>query len=166
MGAGRAALRLVQPVVEQAPVTLFCGHCGEAPELPPRVELASRVCGDCGMGLLLESDAELAPTPADAFLVVDHAMSISALSRRAEEFLGIPEPEAVGRHLKELLTPADTDVPATQSFFTLILLAATGAADPQKIAVRPPDLFGVRYWARVSSCGPSSAALLLLGGMD
>ena len=165
MAAQGRALRLIRPD-EAAPLQLFCGHCAHSPHIPPDVTLASRVCESCGLGLLLEASRDAAPGPADPFLVVDHAMSISAVSRRAEQFLAVSEPDVVGTHLKDHLTPADTDIPAAQSFFTQVLLAASGNSQPTTVAVRPAGVFGVRYWARVASCGPSSAALLLLVTMD
>ncbi len=99
-------------------------------------------------------------------MVVDSNMSVRALSRRGERLLGLEEPDAVGRHLSEFLSPADVETPATQSFFAQVLLAATGGAETGTVAVRPVDEFGVRYWARVSTCGPSTAALLLLSDVN
>jgi len=159
------ALRLIRPE-DPAPRKLFCGHCAHSPQIAPGVTLGSRVCGDCGLGLLLEAAVDVAPGPADPFLVVDHAMSISAVSRRAEQLLAVAEPDVVGTHLKDHLAPADTDIPAAQSFFTQVLLAASGNGAPTTVAVRPAGVFGVRYWARVANCGPSNAALLLLVTMD
>lgn len=162
---GERALRLVHGAEAEArPRKLFCGHCAAPPEAGEVSR--TRVCDRCGMGLFLEAAPETAPTAADAFLVVDSGMSVRALSRRAERLLGVSEPDAVGRHLGELLAPADVETPAAQSFFALVLLAATGGADSTTVAVRPTDEFGVRYWARVGTCGPSTAALLLLFDMS
>ena len=163
MAGAQRALTLVHDVEEVRPARLFCGHCAA----PPADEAVrqTRVCDRCGLGLFLESPPETAPTPEDAFMVVDSGMSIRALSRRGERLLGVAEPEAVGRHLSDFLTPADAETPAAQSFFGLLLMAATGGAEPTTVAVRPTDEFGVRYWARVSTCGPSTAALLLLFDM-
>ena len=163
MAQAQRALRLVGRPEEARPAKLFCGHCAASPE---EGAPASRVCDSCGLGLLLESSSDTAPTPDDAFMVVDSGMSVRALSRRGERLLGVEEPAAVGRHLSEFLSPADVETPAAQSFFAQVLLAATGGAEPGNIAVRPADEFGVRYWARISTCGPSTAALLLLFDMD
>ena len=160
------ALRLIHTAEEARPLKLFCGHCGMPPHEGVAAQIGSRVCARCGMGLMLEAAPEVAPTPADAFMVVDSRMSVSALSRRGERMLQVSEPDAVGRHLNEFLAPADTDAPAAESFFALVLLAATGGADPRTMAVRPAGEFGIRYWARVGTCGPSSAALLLLFDME
>lgn len=126
----------------------------------------SRVCSRCGLGVLLEARGDLVPTAADAFLVVDSALSIKGLSRQCEKIMGLTEPEASGRHLTELISPADAETRAAQGFLALVLLAATGRAEPSTVAVMPAGQFGVRYWARVSPCGPGSAAMLLLFTMD
>jgi PAS domain-containing protein len=142
---------------------LFCGHCAASPAEDSE---HSRVCDRCGLGLYLEAAPETVPAEEEAFMVVDSNMSVRALSRRGERLLGLEEPEAIGRHLSEFLSPADVETPATQSFFAQVLLAATGGAETGSVAVRPVDEFGVRYWARVSTCGPSTAALLRLSDME
>jgi hypothetical protein len=166
MAIDATPLRLVTAPEEARPLKSFCGHCAANPAEGAAAHIGSRVCGRCGMGVMLEAAADLAPTPGDAFMVVDSRMSVSALSRRCERLLEIVEPEAVGRHLNEFLAPADTDVPAAQSFYAQVLLAATGDAEPTTLAVRPAQEFGIRYWARVGACGPSRAALLLLFDMN
>ena len=163
MAQAERALRLVHGVEEARPAKLFCGHCAASPE---HGSPHSRVCDRCGLGLYLEAPPETAPTPSDAFMVVDSGMSVRALSRRGERLLGVEEPDAVGHHLSDFLSPADVETPAAQSFFAQVLLAATGGAEPGTVAVRPANEFGVRFWARVSTCGPSTAALLLLFDME
>ena len=44
----------------------------------------SRVCEHCGLGLLLEASPDMAPTPADPFLVTDAGQSICAVSKAGE----------------------------------------------------------------------------------
>lgn len=163
MAEAQSALRLVGGAEEARPAKLFCGHCAASPDGGASPQ--SRVCDRCGLGLYLEAPPDTAPTQADTFMVVDSGMSVRALSRRGERLLGVDEPDAVGRHLSEFLSPADVETPAAQSFFAQVLLAATGGGEPGTIAVRPADEFGVRYWARISTCGPSTAALLLLFDM-
>lgn len=159
-------LRVVRTAEEARPLKSFCGHCGESPPEGATARIGSRVCDRCGMGLLLEAAPEIAPTSADAFMVVDARMSVSALSKRCERLLGVAEPDAVGRHLNEFLAPADTDVPEAQTFYVQVLLAATSGADTTTVAVRPTDEFGIRYWARIGTCDPSGAALLLIFDME
>jgi PAS domain-containing protein len=157
------ALKLVHGAEDARPAKLFCGHCAAAPS---GVDLKqTRVCDHCGLGLVLEAPPDTAPTPEDAFMVVDSGLAVRALSRRCERLLGLSEPDAVGRHLSDLLSPADAETPAAHGFYGLLLVAATGGSEPTTVAVRPAGEFGVRFWARVSTCGPSTAALVLLFDM-
>jgi hypothetical protein len=163
MTAEQRALKLVHDAEQVRPAKLFCGHCAARPDEDAVTE--TRVCDHCGLGLILEAPPDAAPTPEDAFMVVDSGLSVRALSRRCERLLGVSEPDAAGRHLSDLLAPADAETPAAHGFFGLLLLAATGGAEPTMVAVRPAGEFGVRFWARVSTCGPSTAALVLLFDM-
>lgn len=145
-----------------APLTIFCGHCGRSPEAGEVPARASRVCGRCGMGLLLQAPADAAPGPDDAFLLVDRTLAVCALSRRAEEVLGVTETEAIHRHVGEFLVPADAEAPDPRNFVALLVNAASGEQEPVAAVVRPAGTFGVRHRVRVGSCGPPTAALIVL----
>jgi PAS domain-containing protein len=144
------------------PVKIFCGHCGRSPQNQEGSETGARVCPRCGMGLLLQAPAKIAPAPSDPFLVVDASLTVCAVSRRAEQLLDISETEAVNRHIAEFLAPGDTEAPKAQTLAGLIAWAARGQEQTQDVVVRPTNTFGVRYWARVGPCGPPMAALLVL----
>lgn len=88
--ARRPVLRLIQGALDE-PVewSWFCGHCaasspGGEPPLP-----FARVCNSCGVVVLLETRADVVPGRQDAFLVIDAALSVQAMSRRAEALLGL-----------------------------------------------------------------------------
>lgn len=151
-----AHLRLVAPPAPDRERAHFCGHCGAPPVNLP----APRVCGRCGLGLVLEADAGLAPAPGDAFLVVDRALTVCAVSAAAESILCVTEVQAVNRHLAEFLVPADAGG-STHDLVALIVGATREAHDGEVAVVRPPSEFGVRYRIRVGACGPSHAALLV-----
>src|ERR1700729_210642 len=98
--SGRPALRLVAaPGLEPAaPSVPFCSHCGTRPVVSVRSgrsgksgatdrATGSRVCGACGFGLILEAATDIAPHAGDAFLVLDRALSVCAVSRGAERLL-------------------------------------------------------------------------------
>src|SRR6266513_2933556 len=109
-----SSLRVIAQQSETGPQKLFCGHCGRTPEHDAKAKKAdpeSRVCSSCGMGLLLQAPADVAPTPNDPFLVVDGALTICALSRAAEDLIGTTETEAVNRHIGEFLVPGDSEAP-------------------------------------------------------
>lgn len=159
--AAQTPLRVVRKGEANAPLKMFCGHCGRAPDSDAAGE-TSRVCSKCGMGLVLQAPAEIAPSPKDPFVVIDGALTICALSRQAEKLLGVSETEAVNRHVAEFLVPADSEGASGENLATVLAFAARGENPSSNVVVRPTNTFGVRYWARVGPCGPPTAALLVL----
>lgn len=160
----KAALTLVPGGLE-APATWkwFCGHCaapspgGAAP--PP----TARVCASCGLGLLLEAREDSVPNAGDAFLVVDSHLLVQAMSRQAQRLLGLSEEKAIDKPVAELLVPADAEAQGRTAFGSVVAEAAGGAdGDPRRAFVRPWNTFGVRMRARISTCGPPRAALVVL----
>jgi PAS domain-containing protein len=163
----QAALRLVStpapdPGVEVAWLW-FCGHCGH--RTPEGVAPApdARVCEECGFGLLLETQADLAPDPQGAFLVVDSRLRIHGVSGAAERLLGLTETEAAGRPVAELLVAPDAEAGRPNGLPSLIAEVA-GGGEATHTYVRPWNTFGIRLRARISPCGPPRAALVVLGG--
>lgn len=136
----------------------FCGHCGERAQDSPA---ASRVCPRCRLGLLLHAGPALAPRGGEAFLVLDEGLAVCAVSERAERLLAITEPNAVNRHVTELLEPAASERRARVSLAAAIFRAARGEGEPLAVTVRPARTYGVRLRARVGPCGPRGAALLV-----
>jgi len=120
----------------------------------------SRVCGGCGLGLLLECGADVAPAAGGAFMVVDSSLSVCAVSAAAERLLETKETDAVNRHVTELLVPADTEAQVRQNLAVAITWAARGDNETRKVKVRPANTFGIRISARIASCGPPKAALV------
>jgi hypothetical protein len=164
---GRPALRLVvAPELEPpAPSVLFCSHCGNRPPVSSTGATSanapgSRVCGECGLGLLIEAAENVAPGVGDAFLVLDRALSVCAVSRGAERLLATSEPDVVNRHISDLLMPAEAE--GAQSLSVAVAWAARGDGGTRTTVVRPANTFGIRLTARIASCGPPRAALLVL----
>lgn len=147
--------------LEHSPRVQFCSHCGARPDSEPAEERGSRVCESCGFGLLLEATSTTAPTKGDAFLVLDSSMSVCALSATAEKLLGASETGAVNRHVTEILTPADAESQGPENLAVAVTWAARGDDSVRTVTVRPTNVFGVRISARVASCGPPRAALLV-----
>ena len=156
-------MRLVQGArVQTVEWSWFCGHCaapapGDAPPPP-----TARVCRACGLGLLLETRSDVLPSDRDAFLVIDSALAVQAMSRRAQSLLALTEEEAVNRPVIELLVPADAEAQGPSGFARAIVEAARGDDEPTAAFVRPWNTFGVRMRARVAPCGPPRAALIVL----
>lgn len=160
---GRPALRLLTPLEHQAPVphVSFCSHCGTHPA-PGEDRSSSRVCGTCGLGLILESREDIAPQAGDAFLVLDRSLSVCAVSAAAERLLATSEPDAVNRHVSDLLMPADAEESGGETLSLAVAWAARGDGGSRTTVVRPANTFGIRLNARIGSCGPAPAALLVL----
>jgi PAS domain-containing protein len=110
---------------------------------------------------MLEARADTAPSVRDAFLVIDGAMLVQAMSRRAQGLLAVSEEQAVNRPISELLVTADAEAQGNR-LAAAIADAAQGTGEPVSAFVRPWNTFGVRMKARIAPCGPPRAALLVL----
>jgi hypothetical protein len=155
-----AILRAVDP--DHPRRLTFCGYCGHRPQVAPSQD--TRVCGDCGLGLLLTTDEGLAPAPDEAFLVVDAGLTIRALSQAAERLFALAETDLVDQPLENVIVPAESTDTARTALGHLI----TGAAheplsprEPDAVVLRPARTFGIRYSARIGRCEPGRAALLV-----
>jgi hypothetical protein len=146
---------------EHSPRVQFCSHCGARPDSDQAEERGSRVCESCGFGLMLEASSTTAPTEGDAFLVLDSSMSVCAVSANAEELLGAQETGAVNRHVTEIVVPADAEAQGPANLAVAVTWAARGDDSVRSVTVRPTNIFGVRLTARIASCGPPRAALLV-----
>src|SRR5947209_10657060 len=151
----RPALRVLSSLEDEAPApTLaFCSHCGARPG-PAVQTTGSRVCGACGFGVILESRADVAPQTGDAFLVLDRSLAVCAVSRGAERLLATSEPDAVNRHVSDLLMPADAEGSRGHGLSLAVAWAARGDGTTRTATVRPANTFGIRLTARIASCGP------------
>lgn len=160
----RASLRLVDGgLAHDVAWVWFCGHCAAPSPYGGPPPPNGRVCSTCGLGLLLEARQDAVPGAGDAFLVVDSALLVQAMSAQAQKFLDMREELAVDRPVAELLVPADAEASERTSFAGAIAQAADGR-DPETTlrTVRPWNTFGVRMRARIAPCGPPRAALVVL----
>jgi hypothetical protein len=146
----------------QRPWVAFCARCGKAPEGNGAVpqHAFSRVCAKCGMGLVLRAPDDAAPTPGGAFLVVDRALAVCAVSEGAERSLGVTEPFAIGRLVSELLVP--DEVRGAVSMVTLVRRAVLDGGAPQRAGVRLAARTDEGLTVRVGPCGPPRAAVVVL----
>jgi PAS domain-containing protein len=126
----------------------------------------SRVCALCGLGVVISAGADLAPQKGEAFVIVDRRLKLCAVSRGAERVLGVDEPDAVHRHVSDFLEPADAEAGRGDELLQGIVATSTmGFGAPTQLVVRPTGEYGVRYAARVGSCGPPEGALIVLGSV-
>jgi hypothetical protein len=159
----RPALKLVQPAAaEPVEFSWFCGHCAAPARGDHAPAPMARVCRSCGLGVMLETRREIVPTHRDAFLVIDSSLLVQAMSWRAETLLSVTEDCAVNRPVVQLLVPADAEAGRPARFAAALAEAAAGADEPVIAVVRPWNTFGVRLRARIASCGPPRAALVVL----
>jgi hypothetical protein len=113
------------------------------------------------MGLILHAQSDVAPAAGDPFLVLDASLSVCAVSASAEGLLATRETDAVNRHITELLVPADAEAQGPANLAVAVTWAARGDAGARRVIVRPTNTFGVRLKARIASCGPPTAALIV-----
>jgi hypothetical protein len=139
---------------------MFCSHCGTRPQDGETIS-PTRVCAGCGLGLLLQCTQDAAPKPGDAFLVLDHTLSVCAVSAAAERLLATPEMEAVNAPIGSLLVPAGAESNGGAGLAAAIIWASRGDGGVSRTVVRPANTFGVRLRARIVGCGPPRAALLV-----
>jgi hypothetical protein len=161
----RPALRLVEGGRAEAPASWlwFCGHCAAPAPGGAAPAPTARVCTSCGLGLLLEAREDAVPSERDAFLVVDSTLLVQAMSREAQSLLDVSEEAAIDRPVAELLVPADAEAQGPTGFAAMIADAAHGhEPDSARTFVRPWNTFGVRMRARIATCGPPRAALIVL----
>src|ERR1700745_1102540 len=110
-----------------------------------------------------EAREAVVPASRDAFLVVDSSLLVQAMSREAQSLLGVTEEAAIDKPVAELLVPADAEAQGRAGFPAAIAHAAEGNdVDISRSFVRPWNTFGVRLRARIATCGPPRAALVVL----
>jgi hypothetical protein len=149
------------PAQAPAPTISFCSHCGARPSADASGP-HTRVCAACELGLLLQCRADVAPPVGAPFLVLDSSMSVCAVSAAAERLLATCETDAVNRHITELIVPADAEAQGRENLAVAVTWAARGDTTPHTVVVvRPANTFGVRLSARIATCGPHRAALLI-----
>ena len=139
----------------------FCSRCGQPAEDPPgRPELRKRVCGQCGMGMILSCPRDALPGEAAAFLILDYELRVSAVSQAAERFFG-KETKLIGSGLLDLLTSPLGD----DQLVRKPTVASQRPCDPTVMPVRLLEPTGASgsvgtMAARIATCGPPRAALL------
>lgn len=141
----------------------FCSRCGAAseergPSTPePGLE---RVCGACGMGVLLSCAREALPNRADVFLVVTSELSISAVSEAGEGVFG-SEASLVGSSLLSSVSSPLGD----EALSRLVAEAATGSREIHTVplyASGPRARRFRRLEGRIATCDSPRAALIVV----
>ena len=84
------------------------------------------------------------------------------MSRGAERLLATSEPDVVNRHVSDLLMPAEAEEKNGTEPVRRGRLGGPRRRRTRTTVVRPANTFGIRLTARIASCGPPRAALLVL----
>lgn len=138
----------------------FCSRCGHPADEPAhRPFVRGRVCGRCGMGMLLTCSREALPGDAAAFLIASFDLTVSAVSEAGEKIFGEQE-SLVGKPVLELIgSPLGDDQLSRH-----IGQAAQRACDPVVMPARLVSGERARrvgtMAARIATCGPPRAALI------
>jgi hypothetical protein len=142
--------------------TRFCTRCGTTATEPEAQAVPfgfDRVCGRCGMGIMLTAPREALPGSGAAFVVVTREGRISAVSETAEPLVG-EEAGLLGMPVGSALTSDEGDDRLARQ----VARAAGGGREVAEatLAPVPQDSRPARLTARIASCGPPRAALLVL----
>ncbi|HEX2160638.1 MAG TPA: hypothetical protein VHF88_02345 [Thermoleophilaceae bacterium] len=140
----------------------FCSRCGEPAVDPPAGSeppvLEQRVCGVCGMGILLRCNPDSLPGAGSAFLITSHALEVAAVSEAAEPIFA-PEEKLLGANLMDLLTSTIGDRRLAKTVSRAALRVHEAVTVPARLAGPKADEIGTMA-ARISTCGPPRAALI------
>lgn len=159
--AQTAAIPVAPP--QRAERTRFCTRCGvtsDEPEGQPVAYGFDRVCDRCGMGVVLTAPRKALPAGSTAFVVVSREGRITAVSEPAEALLG--EEAAL---LDTVVTSSITSPGGDEQLLRTISRAAGGGREVAELRVAAAAPGARRLGplsARIASCGPPRAALLVL----
>jgi PAS domain-containing protein len=151
------------PPARRADRIRFCTRCGTTTDEPDSALLSygfDRVCDRCGMGVMLTGPQKALPSPGAAFVVVTREGRITAVSEAAERLLG-EEPGLLDTPVTSSVTSPDGD----DQFVRTISRAAGGGREVTEVrivAAAPAARRLGPLHARIASCGPPRAALLVL----
>jgi PAS domain-containing protein len=143
--------------------TRFCSRCAVTAEEPEGQLVPygfGRVCERCGMGVMLSAPQKAVPASGGAFVVVTREGRVSAVSEPAEHLVG-GEADLLGAPIASALTSEDGD----EHLVRVLARAAGGGREVVELPVTPTGEGSARLGpmkARVASCGPPRAALLVL----
>jgi hypothetical protein len=124
----------------------FCTHCGTLSHEPRQ-----RVCGSCGLGVVLACAPGVLLRAGAAFLVVKSDLRVSAASVGVERLLGDPD-ELIGQSLLAVLS-------GDPALARWIGRAAMGSQRVVSVALR---IGARRVTGRIAGCGDPPAALVIL----
>lgn len=139
----------------------FCSRCGEPAVDPPAGEaplFEQRVCGACGMGVLLRCGPAALPGAGTSFLIFTRTLEVAAVSETAEVIFGREE-KLLGQGLLDLLTSPVGDRKFARAVGQAALRVHEPLTMPARLVGEKADAVGTMA-CRISTCGPPRAALV------
>jgi ribosomal protein S27AE len=160
----RALVETTEPTRTLDERVRFCSRCGAVSDDPElRTETTyrmDRVCNACGMGVLLTTSRELLASATAVFMVATRDLSVTAVSEAAESLFG-EETGLIGAHLLSLISSPLGD----EELVAAVARAAAGIRGVTLLpvfAVSPEARRRGPLEARIGTCGPPRAALVVL----
>lgn len=149
------------PLTEPGAKKRFCSRCGEPTIEPPACEprpFEQRVCGVCGMGVLLRCSPGALPGARTAFLVVNHSLEVVAVSEAGEAIFGT-EDKLLKVCLPDLLSSPVGDRKLARTVSQAALRVHDPVTLPARLTGDKADAVGTMA-CRISTCAPPRAALV------
>ena len=161
MKAGQPATAAPEPKRDE-PIR-FCSRCGRFAGnrgWRPEGVWHDRVCETCGMGVLLSCDPTALKAPRASFLVVTGELRVSAVSEAAERLFG-GKHSMVGTSLLEWVSSPLGEGELARRVAWSAWAFRPPAGLPLVARRRPARDLGTLS-ARVATCGPPRAALVVI----
>jgi hypothetical protein len=137
----------------------FCSRCGQSEDDAQPAAHPRRVCGGCGMGMLLACAPDALPGPEAPFLVVTAELEVSAVSRKGEGLFG-RERTVLGKPLLDVVSSPVGDEMLAHNVEHAALRDRPAATMPVRLASKRRASGVGTLAARIDSCGPPRGALL------
>jgi hypothetical protein len=102
------------------------------------------------------------PRSTEPFVIVDERLRVQAVSLQAEDVLMVADSDGFGAPLARYLISDDPRDPNGTQVTLRVTLAVEGRPALGALKVRTASAPEIRFRARLSSCGPPAAALLVL----
>jgi hypothetical protein len=143
----------------------FCSRCGHPAEDPPgQPEQRRRVCGRCGMGMVLSCNRDALPGDAAAFVILTYKLEVNAVSEAGEKIFG-PEQSVIGSHLLDLVSSPLGDDQLVRNVAVAAQRRCDAVVMPVRLLSKRAHKVGTLA-ARIATCGPPRAALLTVEPSD
>lgn len=113
--------------------------------------------------MMLQGPRGAVPQARDPFVIVDDRLYVQAVSRQAEDALGVDERAGVNVPLEEFLISNNGDAEGLRlAQLVRDALEPDATPPPEKLELRAVQNPRAHFFARISSCGSPRAAVVIL----